>query len=70
MAEIDSLLKKLDWCDREGEGREGEGRREALLLCNGLISLIKIRVPPMGFLFFYLTYLSKYMTMSYNLRAS
>ena len=28
LAEILTDLTKLDWLDREGEGREGKGRRE------------------------------------------
>ena len=38
LAEIDSVLKKLDWCDRGGEGKEGKGG--ALRLCNGLIAVM------------------------------
>ena len=32
MAEIDSVLNKLDWHDRGGKGREGKEGRGALLL--------------------------------------
>jgi len=44
LAEIDSMLKKLDWCDGGGEGREAGKQGGALLLCSGLIMIILLKI--------------------------